>query len=92
MSVCDCVYYLIILTAMELLRLIKEEAGDYPKFESALAKTNPEEIGKGLVEGRTLLHIICSSGYTKYAQLLVTAATKKGVLNELLDSREPQDN
>jgi ankyrin repeat protein len=77
---------------MELLRLIKEEAGDYPKFESALAKTSPEDLGKELVDGRTLLHIICSSGYTKYAQLLVTSAIKKGVLSDILDSREPKDN
>lgn len=94
-NACDLIYYHLIISVtiiMELLRLIKEEAGDYPKFESALAKTDPEDIGKGLVDGRTLLHIICSSGYTKYAHLLITAATKKGVLGEILDCREPQDN
>ncbi len=71
---------------------MKEEAGDYAKFESLLAKTPPEQLTAGLVDGRTLLHIISSSGYTKYAHLLITSATKKGVLNDMLDSREPKDN
>ena len=71
---------------------MKEEAGDFAKFESLLAKTQPEQLTVGLIDGRTLLHIISSSGYTKYAHLLITAAIKKGVLTDMLDSREPQDN
>ncbi len=31
---------------MELLRVIREESGDFPKFESALAKTPADEITK----------------------------------------------
>ena len=50
---------------MELLRVMKEEAGDFAKFESLLAKTQPEQLTVGLIDGRTLLHIISSSGYTK---------------------------
>jgi hypothetical protein len=29
---------------MELLRVIREESGDFSKFESALAKTGQEEL------------------------------------------------
>ena len=76
---------------MELLRVIREESGDFPKFESAIAKTPAEEITKPIQDGRNILHIICASGYTKYAQLLLTAATKKNILNDLLDSREEKD-
>jgi len=34
---------------------------------------------------------VCASGYTKYAQLLITAATKKQVLFELLDAIDEKD-
>jgi len=76
---------------MELLRVIREESGDFAKFESALTKTAPEDITKPIQDGRNILHIICASGYTKYAQLLLTAATKKNILLELLDSKEEKD-
>jgi hypothetical protein len=76
---------------MELLRVIREESGDFPKFESTFAKASPETFTQLIQDGRNILHIICASGYTKYAHLLITAATKKGILLELLDSREEKD-
>ena len=76
---------------MELLRVIREESGDFAKFESALTKTAPEDVTHPVQDGRNILHIICASGYTKYAQLLLTAATKKNILLELLDSKEEKD-
>jgi hypothetical protein len=76
---------------MELLRVIREESGDFAKFESALTKTLPEDITQLIQDGRNILHIICASGYTKYAQLLLTAATKKNILLELLDSKEEKE-
>jgi len=76
---------------MELLKVIREESGDFAKFESALTKTPPEDITKAIQDGRNILHIICASGYTKYAQLLLTAATKKNILMDLLDSKEEKD-
>lgn len=76
---------------MELLRVIREESGDFPKFESALAKSPAEELTKPIQDGRNILHIICASGYTKYAHLLLTAATKKNILFELLDSKEEKE-
>jgi ankyrin repeat protein len=76
---------------MELLKVIREESGDFAKFESALTKTPPEEITKSSQDGRNILHIICASGYTKYAQLLLTAATKKNILMDLMDSKEEKD-
>lgn len=71
---------------------MREEAGDYAKFESMLSKSKEEDISGPVLDGRSLLHIICSSGYTKYAHLLINAAEKKNVLTDILDSREPKDN
>ena len=62
---------------MELLRVIREESGDFPKFESVLSKTPPDDMKKPIQDGRNILHIICASGYTKYAQLVLSAATAK---------------
>ena len=76
---------------MELLRVIREESGDFPKFESALTKVTPEQMTLPIQDGKNILHLICASGYTKYAHLLLTAATKKGTLLDLLDSREEKD-
>jgi hypothetical protein len=59
---------------MELLRVIREESGDFPKFESVLSKTYPDTLKSSIQDGRNILHIICASGYTKYASLLLTAA------------------
>lgn len=73
---------------MELLRVIREESGDFPKFESALTKVAPEAMTLPIQDGRNILHIICASGYTKYAHLLLTAASKKGILLDILDSKE----
>jgi hypothetical protein len=38
--------YIIIINylLMELLRVIREESGDFAKFESALTKTAPEDV------------------------------------------------
>ncbi len=54
---------------MDLLKVIREESGDYAKFESAVAKAAPEKLTEIIQEdqGRTLLHIVCASGFTKYA-------------------------
>lgn len=79
---------------MELLRVIREESGDFAKFESALTKTLPEDITQLIQDGRNILHIICASGYTKYAQLLLTAATNTQYhysILELLDSKEEKE-
>ena len=76
---------------MELLRVIREESGDFPKFESLLNKTSRETIKSPIQDGRNILHIICASGYTKYAQLLLTAASSKKILQEMLDSQEERD-
>jgi hypothetical protein len=76
---------------MELLRVIREESGDFPKFESVLSKTTPDDMKKAIQDGRNILHIICASGYTKYAQLVLTAATAKKILQEMLDSEEERD-
>jgi len=59
---------------MELLKVIREESGDFPKFESVLSKTPPDTLKSPIQDGRNILHIVCASGYTKYAQLLLTAA------------------
>lgn len=76
---------------MELLRVIREESGDYPKFESTLAKCPLDSLTSPIQDGRNILHIICASGFTKYAHLLLIAATKKGILLDLLDSREEKE-
>jgi hypothetical protein len=76
---------------MELLKVIREESGDFPKFESVLTKTSAEAIKSSIQDGRNILHIICASGYTKYASLLLTAAQNKKILQEMLDSQEERD-
>jgi len=65
---------------MELLRVIREESGDFPKFESVLSKTTPDNLKQTIQDGRNILHIVCASGYTKYAQLLLSAAQNKKIL------------
>ncbi|CDW78142.1 ankyrin repeat family protein [Stylonychia lemnae] len=67
------------------------KSGDFPKFESQLAKTLAPELVAPIQDGRNLLHIICASGYTKYAQLLLNSATQKQILSELLDSKEEKE-
>ena len=76
---------------MELLRVMREESGDFPRFESVLAKTPAVDMKKAIQDGRNILHIICASGYTKYAQMVLTAATAKKILQEMLDSEEERD-
>lgn len=79
-----------IFNNMELLRVMREESGDFALFESTLAQAT--DITSPIQDGRNILHIICSSGYTKYANLLLTAADKKNILIDLLDSKEERDS
>jgi hypothetical protein len=52
---------------MELLKVIREESGDFPKFESILSKATSDTLKFPIQDGRNILHIVCASGYTKYA-------------------------
>ena len=61
---------------MELLRVIREDSGNFASFESVLSKSKPEQLTTPIQDGRNILHIVCASGYTKYAQLLINTATK----------------
>ena len=45
---------------MELLKVIREDSGNFAKYESSLAKASKEELISPVINGRNVLHFICS--------------------------------